>query len=475
MLTRLKVSGFKNLVDVDVRFGPFTCIAGGNGVGKSNLFDAIAFLSGLADKTFVEAALSVRDENGRSGDVRNLFYRVGANQHPEMTFEVEMIVPQVGIDALGQEAHATTTFLTYKLRLRDRRDDSSRALGEMELVEEELSYVKRSEASRHLGFKHSKTLWRDAVVIGARRGPSFISTETTDSGRTIKVHQDGGSSGKPRTLRARDLPRTALSVATASESPTATLARLEMQSWRMLQLEPSALRAPDKLREGGMLSANGAHLPATLYHLANLSKDPWAVYGALAQRLAELIDDVASVDVDRDETRELFTLRLTSFDGTSLPARALSDGTLRFLALTVIELTPASGGLVCLEEPENGISPQRLQAMLRLLRDIAVDPEREAGLRQVIINTHSPQVVAEVPEEDLLVAEVREMNGPLGKAKGAMFSCLSNTWRAKLGGPVLALGQLVPYLSLFGKPPEPDSPRRVMDREDVQMLLPFSA
>lgn len=43
MLTRLKVSGFKNLVDVDVHFGPFTCIAGANGVGKSNLFDAILF------------------------------------------------------------------------------------------------------------------------------------------------------------------------------------------------------------------------------------------------------------------------------------------------------------------------------------------------------------------------------------------------------------------------------------------------
>jgi len=46
MLTRLIVSGFKNLVDVDVRFGPFTtCVAGANGVGKSNLFDAIRFLS----------------------------------------------------------------------------------------------------------------------------------------------------------------------------------------------------------------------------------------------------------------------------------------------------------------------------------------------------------------------------------------------------------------------------------------------
>ncbi len=50
MLTRLKVNGFKNLVNVDVSLGPFTCIAGVNGVGKSNLFDAIMFLSALADR-----------------------------------------------------------------------------------------------------------------------------------------------------------------------------------------------------------------------------------------------------------------------------------------------------------------------------------------------------------------------------------------------------------------------------------------
>lgn len=44
MLTRLQIKGFKNLRDVDLHFGPFTCIAGRNGVGKSNLFDAITFL-----------------------------------------------------------------------------------------------------------------------------------------------------------------------------------------------------------------------------------------------------------------------------------------------------------------------------------------------------------------------------------------------------------------------------------------------
>ncbi|MCP2169876.1 AAA family ATPase [Goodfellowiella coeruleoviolacea] len=51
MLTRLEVQGFKNLLDVRVEFGPFTCIAGANGIGKSNVFDAIEFLSWLASET----------------------------------------------------------------------------------------------------------------------------------------------------------------------------------------------------------------------------------------------------------------------------------------------------------------------------------------------------------------------------------------------------------------------------------------
>ena len=68
MLTRLKIDGFKNLIGVDVSFGPFTCIAGANAVGKSNLFDAIIFLSDLTEKSFHEAATSIRGD-GESGDV----------------------------------------------------------------------------------------------------------------------------------------------------------------------------------------------------------------------------------------------------------------------------------------------------------------------------------------------------------------------------------------------------------------------
>ena len=74
MITRLQIDGFKNLRKVDIRFDAFTCVAGGNGVGKSNLFDAIRFLGALADeKKLDEAARTVRDENERGADAKAIF------------------------------------------------------------------------------------------------------------------------------------------------------------------------------------------------------------------------------------------------------------------------------------------------------------------------------------------------------------------------------------------------------------------
>jgi predicted ATPase len=67
MLTRLKVSGFKNLMDVDVSFGPFTCLIGPNGSGKSALLDALAFLGAVAsDQTLAEAARTAAGSGART-------------------------------------------------------------------------------------------------------------------------------------------------------------------------------------------------------------------------------------------------------------------------------------------------------------------------------------------------------------------------------------------------------------------------
>jgi len=502
MLTRLKVSGFKNLVNVDVSFGPFTCVAGANGVGKSNLFDAITFLSSLASDTLVNAALSVRDVGGRTADVRSLFHRVGNTYATKMSFEVEMIVPHEGVDDLGQHAEASITFLRYVVELGYRVDEGLPTLGSLELLREELEHIKLSDAGKHLRFKHAAGVWRKSVVMGRRTSP-FISTvegDTTSSAidkgtphRVIKLHQDG-SAGIPKSFLAGNLPRTVLSTVNATESPTALLARREMQSWRLLQLEPSALREPDKFTTSPGLGSDGSHLPATLYYLTRAQRaadrqsesysEDW-VYGQVASRLSQLIDDVFQVKVDKNDRLELLTLEVADFSGTTYPARSLSDGTLRFLALAVLELDPTAGGLICLEEPENGIHPERIPAVLRLLQDITTDPNKPVGpdspLRQVIINTHSPAVVAQVFDDSLLVAELKETMKDQQRFKRACFSWLPDTWRseAQPDVPTVARGKLLAYLNPFASEPEhipiaraKAKQRRVVDRPDLQPMLP---
>jgi predicted ATPase len=263
----------------------------------------------------------------------------------------------------------------------------------------------------------------------------------------MELHADGDGGGRPRLILAANLTRTVLSTVNGAENPTALMAKRELQSWRLLRLEPSALRKPDEITAPIRLGTDGSHLAAMLYHLPQLERSAGnlfngalsardastMLYARLSRRLIEFIDDVREITIDHDEKREILTIMLTGRDGTTHAARALSDGALRFLALAVLELDTQSPGVLCLEEPENGIHPDSIPAMLRLLQDIAVDVEKPVGpdnpLRQVIINTHSPAVVSRVPEESLLVAELAAMEKNGREFKATRFCSLADTWR----------------------------------------------
>jgi predicted ATPase len=214
-----------------------------------------------------------------------------------------------------------------------------------------------------------------------------------------------------------------------------------MQSWISLQLEPTALRRPDDFGAEPHLSPIGEHLPATLHRLD--------CPAALANDLSELLPDVSDVLIDSDEGRRLRTLKVAGRDGLEYAARSLSDGTLRFLALATMRHDPEVTGLICFEEPENGLHPSRIPAMLTLLEGIAVDPQLEVSkenpLRQVIINTHSPVVVQHLPLDTLLFA--RSVRGRGGDE--TLFQCLPGTWRVTGENPMESapLGELLPYLT----------------------------
>jgi predicted ATPase len=482
MITRLKVKGFKNLSEIDLRFGPFTCVAGINGVGKSNLFDAIRFLSLLSTHTIHEAAVRVRDDDARSANPRLIFRQVADGYEDIIEFEVEMIIPRQAADDLNQTAKATSTFLVYTLKLRwvgEHKD----AAGPIQVEHEALDYIPQGKARQSLGFEHDRK-WRDEVIRGRRTSP-YISCENLPGEKTkIKAHQDGGSSGKPKVFLAESLPRTVLSSANANETPTVLCARREMQSWRLLQLEPSSLRLADPFNSTATMNAQGGHLPATLNRLdqaADNRNPDGDNLQAVANRLRELVPDIRRLRIDRDERRELFTLMVKMREGTEYAARSLSDGTLRFLALVVLEADPKFQGVLCFEEPENGIHPERIPAIIQLLKDIALDPLMPPGddnpLRQVIINTHSPEVVRLIDEDSLVVAYPVEAFQTSPPQQLVRFGYLGGTWREAEDGvdrDVIASVSLVPFLrSSPGRLNGPTTgKRRVIDREEFTPYFP---
>src|ERR1044072_2382314 len=80
------------------------------------------------------------------------------------------------------------------------------------------------------------------------------------------------------------------------------------------------------------------------------------IRGSNRTSLADLIGaKVRDLRIDQDDVRELLTVQLPEPSGLILPARGLSEGTVRFLALCVLLEDPSVTGLICLERPENGI------------------------------------------------------------------------------------------------------------------------
>ena len=460
MLTRLQVDGFKNLRQVDLRFGPLTCIAGRNGVGKSNLFDAIALLSDLASMPLVKAATRVRGTGGRLSGIEQLFGGYGGTE-PRIRMTAEMIVPRQVHDVFDRAAEATATCLRYTVALTLRKEAGAQEGPTLHLLEEELVALSLEAAAQSLQFQPGKA-WRAKYLKGpGSRTRPFI--EMLPEG-AIKLWGDkGGKGGRPFAVPADKSPQTVLAGINASTHPTVLAAQREMQSWRMLQLEPTALRAPDEFSAENRLSPTGGHLPNTLKRVD--------CHAELANLLSELIPGVLRIDVDNDEARQQRILRVTLRDRHPYDASSLSDGTLRFVALGLLGLDPLATGLTCLEEPENGIHPQRIPDVMRLVQRLAEDlpaddPDQPALLttspRQVIINTHSPLVVRDLDDDTLLMADIQRQQA----REWVAFKPLADTWRADglARTAVVSKGMLTAYLGDDPvRLPRPSGKRTVQD------------
>lgn len=381
MITRIEIDDFKSFSGFSLSLTPFTAILGQNASGKSNLFDAIRFLSRLAENDVLQA---MRDLRGEPEE----FFRKSSSgiTSDSMRFSVDVLIDRNVTDPWGISVDVKQSRIRYDLELRRIRE---RGNDRVVVASESAIPISWTNDPWRLNQKRVSRAFKERFFYLNGRSVPFL--ETNAERRSFDLRQDGHAG---RSHPAESAGATILSsVNSASEFPHQFALREEMRSWKFIQLDAQALRLPSSFLSPDVLLPDGSNLAAVI---ARLSRDAPGRH-ALSQIVIDLhsiVPQVLDIRIAENSARKEYDL-LISMDGDNeFSARIVSDGTLRVLALLALLHDPNHHGVVCYEEPENGVHPARLAKMMSRVRDVTIDPladafDKETILSQLIVNSHS--------------------------------------------------------------------------------------
>ncbi|WP_437307597.1 AAA family ATPase [Sorangium sp. So ce388] len=433
MITRLEVDGFKSLREFAVDFEPFTVLVGPNSAGKSNILDALALLSRLASRPIEEA---FKQGRGRSIDQ---FTRRRGEAGQAVRFAVELLLPDM---AESGEGDATSQCYRYELAIERRarptgaehlvvRDERLRLLargGEhqaaphAELARTERAVVdegqdlfeQRSEAS--FGRRIAIRAVPEDIHYQALHTHTALASLHQRLGDVLQPVAQGGAAAEPP---YGELPRSESRVVQRraiadrrSSGPDPWRERIsavadELSAFRLLEPDTGRLREPSERIGASSLAPDASNLATVLADL------PPPILGEIRAELVALVPGISSFYIEPEG--DSFRIDFEMSGGERLPARLVSDGTLRLLPiLTALHAEPRPA-VIGIEEPENGVYPGRLRRLLAFLRQSAlqpngstpveqdasepgdgpsISPPRSAGPPQILLTSHSPVILA---------------------------------------------------------------------------------
>lgn len=365
LLTSMTIEGFLSFGEAtDIPLEPLNVVIGPNGSGKSNLVESMAVLRAVPR----DLPQPIR-EGGRS--VRDWLWRPdpssteATSRRKAESARIELLFTE------GQIAqHHTNPAVRYRLVFGAQGDS-------FVVLDERLENVDRPSDKEkpyfYFGYEHGRPMLN--VRDRGRGSQRELRRETLDMTQSI-LSQRRDPEEYPELGRLTD-----------------ALERIRI--YRRWQFGPDA-----KVREAcspsvraDHLSENFDNLPA---RLAVLKRDP-----PVKRRLLELLRELAPGFNDFEVVPEGGVLTLYLVEGDlSVPARRISDGTLRFLCLLAILVDPKPPPFIVIEEPELGLHPDIHSRLASLLLDAS-------SRTQLIVTTHSDILVDALTEtpESIVVCE----------------------------------------------------------------------
>ena len=176
-----------------------------------------------------------------------------------------------------------------------------------------------------------------------------------------------------------------------------------LERWLLYHFHDTGVTSPLKktadVHDNRYLRPDGSNLAAFLYLLKERHQNSYTQIRRTVQLAAPFFEDFVLEPLALNEDKIRLEWRHARSDAY-FDASSLSDGTLRFIALTTLLLQPVSlrPTLILVDEPELGLHPYATTLLASLLKQASVESK-------VIAATQSPILLDHFEPEDVLVAE----------------------------------------------------------------------
>jgi predicted ATPase len=169
--------------------------------------------------------------------------------------------------------------------------------------------------------------------------------------------------------------------------------------YHTLDVGPRApVRLPQQMRPAASPGLNGEDLVSCLYFLRETNPD---AFHRIIETMQVVFPGFQRLDFPPVAAGTIsMTWRDERFAQPFFTSQ-LSEGTLRFLWLTTVLLTPTGMAITLIDEPEVSLHPEMLRALADLLRDAALRS-------QVVVATHSDRLISFLHPGEVAVAESNE-------------------------------------------------------------------
>jgi predicted ATPase len=176
---------------------------------------------------------------------------------------------------------------------------------------------------------------------------------------------------------------------TATRADVQNTVQKAVAAIRVFSFDARAIAAPAAVTGRPELDPNGGKLAAVLDGLRDEAIER---FDAINEELNRWLPEFDRILFERPREGEKAIALRTSEGHHSVPASALSQGTLVSLAILTLAYLPQPPPIVGLEEPDRGIHPRLLRRVKDALQRLS-DPEacgEDRAPVQVIATTHSP-------------------------------------------------------------------------------------